>query len=365
MFLSSYGRGPGLADDVSLQFSVVKSVFRENMSVGTIGDESSIGQQSALASFSPYYIDDKNIDIMNQLFDSDGMWKDINTGQANMHKVGAALEHDSLDGDESSTKTGRSSLTDFWDAMNKRYNYPSAGRGPGSRQGSRQRQLDIVTSKSTDSKTRSRLQEATLAGKRAERLLAPPSNEHMSPTRRRGSPMRPYRLSPDTITTKKKLPASAWVGDSLARLDPLSMNVTTALRTYVKEQRKRSDGVPVGGDDVSILLDVREGAEKEWQDDMPTVQPPLQHTTPGDDYHNTDELGHDVDVSNTYFVSRVKATASNRTRIRAEKLRDMKFMRNFFVAKATMGDTQELIRKMQVCVNACKFYMHGLLDIIG
>ena len=319
----------------------MKSGFRDNSSVGTGGDDSSIGQHSALASFSPYCIDQKNVEIMNQLFDTDNMWKDINHGQAGMHKLGAALDQDSIDGDETSVKTGHSSLTDFWDAMSKRYNYPAGFKGPGSRHGTRIRTSN-VTAKS-ESITRSRLQEATMAGRHVATSRTQPIPAGKSPSRRPASQPRLFRLSPDVMTTRR--PADSLVGDSLLRLDPLSINVSTALRTYVLEQRKRAEGIPAGGDDVSILIEARDGdAQSNCGDNQGQMQ-----STIGE-YDDSDELGHDQEVSNTYFVSRVKSTASNRTRIRAEKLRDMKFLRNFFVGKATMGDTQELIKKMQVCM---------------
>lgn len=344
--------GGGPSDDASLQFSVMKYGFGDNMSVGT--NDSSIGQHSALASFSPYYIDDKNVEIMNQLFENDDMWKDINTEQADMHKLGAALDQESVDGYDSSSsvKTGHSSLTDFWDAMNKRYNYPSGRPGPGSRHGGRPRTTDHAPSVApSESITRSRLNEAAVVDRRVAMSqthgpvglgrgdLRSPSG-HASPySKKPSSRSKPFRLTPDAALSARR-PPDAIVPDSLARLDPLSLNVSTALRTYVQEQRKRAEGIPVGGDDVSILIDAREEDQDENSSKGNKVMPT--------EVDETDGLGHDQDVSNTYFVSRVKSTASNRTRIRAEKLRDMKFLQNFFLGKATMGDTQELISKMQV-----------------
>jgi hypothetical protein len=369
MFLSSNHGRVGPADDMSLQFSVVKPGDHDNISLGTGGDDSSIGQQSALASFSPYYIDEKNVEVMNQLFDSDGMWKDFNTGHSAMHKLGAALEQDSIGGEDSSIRTGHSSLTDFWEAMHKRYNYPS-GRPTGPRSPRHGRPITAEAVRE-GSITRSRLHEAAVMSKsyggagrpvtsatRIERgssatRLERPVNSAMRLSEERShahfkqqhppSQLKNFRLPPASELPLVRKPPDPIVSNHLARLDPLSMNVSTALRTYVKEQRKRAAGVPKGGDDVSILIATREPTQ---EDDEEEADPTQQLSTISD-ANEGDELGHDQDVSNTYFVSRVKATAGNRTRIRAEKLRDMKFLRNFFVGKATLGDTQDLINKMQ------------------
>lgn len=335
---------------MSLQFSLVKPGIPDNMSIGTGGDDSSIGQHSALASFSPYYIDEKNIEAMNQLFDSDGMWKDFNTSNSAMHKLGAALEHDSIDGDENSIRTGHSSLTDFWEAMNKRYDYPN-GRpaGPGSPLQGQSRPVTAEVPRG-DSITRSRLHEATMMsrtyarGDRHVHLAPRHLEDRLSPYKPPSPKASHFRLPAATNLPTARKPPDAIVSKSLTKLDPLSMNVSTALRTYVQEQRKRSQGIPVGGDDVSVLIEARESSPG----DMSEGLNPSQQLGTLSDATGGNDLGHDQDVSNTYFVSRVKATAGNRTRIRAEKLRDMKFLRNFFLGKATLGDTQELINKMQV-----------------
>lgn len=325
----------------------------------SMADQSS--QVSGLYSFAPYHIDDDNVQLMNTLFDENALWRDINDSNLNMHKVGNALD-DSVDGGDSSVLDGgasraHSSTSEFWDSLYQRYNYPEAykpttasrqgtatsiggGRGGGGHSVTRQKLENAVRSAGPSGATTmpARLHKATERKSKNANELYPSMNRRKTPSTVKFSLTTELPVNDNsTHVSDATMHAEAYVPDYLAQLDPLSINVTTTLRALVKQRMQEEAGDDSSVNAATVLLEGRQSIS-----DV--------------DLRNSSSLDNDMDsfdgeggsggMNNTFFSQKV--TSSNRIRIKAEKLTDMKFIRRMFNEKRmTMKDTQELIAKLE------------------
>jgi Ca2+-binding EF-hand superfamily protein len=308
-----------------------------------VDDDSSLANQtqvSGLYSFAPYHIDDDNVQLMNTLFDENALWRDINDTTLNMHKVGNALD-DSVDGGDSSVANGglslaNSSTSEFWDSLYQRYNYPEPYKPAG------------------HSVTRHRLESAVRDGngvstmphrlsRTAERKSKNASQLYPSLSKSKSARQPLFSLTTDipvnSISDHMSVDAmhtEAIVPDYLTKLDPLSINVTTTLRSLVRQRLKSEAGDDSSVGAASVLIEGRHNDSalinsQSVDNDLDSFD---------DGLYNSDGV-----TTNTFFSSKV---TTNRTRIKAEKLTDMKFIRRMFNEKRmTVTDTQELISKLE------------------
>ena len=332
-----------LGEQSSIQRNMLSSTesVQYNM-IGEMGldDASSLAEQtqvSGLHSFAPYHIDDDNVALMNTLFDENSLWRNINETTANMHKVASALD-ESVGGDSSVVNGGvshsNSSTSEFWDSLYHRYNYPEPYK-PSSRQGS--------------SGPRKRLENAVREAnsprfKPTERRSKTANEMFPSLSRSKVSTKPKFSLTTElpvndnsTHVSDKALHAEAIVPDYLTQLDPLSINVSTTLRTLVRHRLQEDAGDDTSVNAATILI---EGRNNETDLNLSNS---LDTDT---DFDSLDEGSMEGDgAHNTFFSQKV---TTNRTRIKAEKLTDMKFIRRMFNEKRmTIKDTQELISKLE------------------
>jgi len=361
--LCSGGVDNGSYDDASIgdQSSILKRNFdsssvHNSASMGSItgdiviDDDSSMANQtqvSGLYSFAPYHIDDDNVQLMNSLFDENALWRDINDTTLNMHKVGNALD-DSVDGGESSVMNGglsmtNSSTSEFWDSLYQRYNYPEPYKPQG----------QSVTRQRLESAVRDGGGAATMPSRMsrtAERKSKNASQLYPSLSKRK-EPKPLFSLTTDVPVndlsdhmSDDALHTEAIVPDYLTQLDPLSINVSTTLRSLVRQRLKHEAGDDSSVGAASVLI---EGRQNEIDADISnSLDTDLDSLDDG--FNNSDETGGEGGggtQGNVFFSNKV---TSNRTRIKAEKLTDMKFIRRMFNEKRmTVTATQELIAKLE------------------
>jgi hypothetical protein len=356
IFLCSSGGIEYSHDDMSIgddQSSILKRYHLDSGSVensvlgGLMDNESSLADQtqvSGLYSFAPYHIDDDNVQLMNTLFDENALWRDINDTNLNMHKIGNALD-DSVDGGDSSVLNGGASLansstSEFWDSLYQRYNYPEPYK-PTSQQGQR----------AGSSVTRQRLEAAVRDGgattlparipKTVERKSKNANELYPSLTQRKVIQKPAFSLTTElpvnddsTHMSDDALHTDAIVPGYLASLDPLSINVSTTLRSLVRQHIQEEAGDDSSMHAATVLIEGRQS----------TVD--LSNCSSIDNDMDSFEGDHNAEgMQNTFFSQKA---SSNRTRIKAEKLTDMKFIRRMFNEKRmTVKDTQELISKLE------------------
>ena len=305
-------------------------------------------QVSGLYSFAPYHIDDDNVDLMNTLFDENTLWRDINDSNLNMHKVANALD-ESLDGGDSSVLNGgvshaQSSTSEFWDSLYQRYNYPepykptSRGGGGGGSSVTRQRLENAVRDAGATSRASTlpaRLPRTAERKSKNAYELYPSLNKTKVNTKPKFSLTTELPVNDNSShVSDEALHAEAIVPDYLAKLDPLSINVSTTLRALVKQRIQDELGDEGSVPSATVLIEGRQ-------------------TGSDIDLSNSSSLDNSMDsyegeggMTNTFFSQKV--TSSNRVCIKAEKLTDMKFIRRMFNEKRmTVKDTQELIAKLE------------------
>ena len=363
----------------SMPGSILKTGCLFSSDIFSVGGDStsgSIENESAngLASFAPYFIEEKNVELLNNLFQEETLWKDLNDS----HKLGAALEHESVPGDSIANHTVTSSLSDFWEVMNQRYVY---SENQSTRDG---RPSSITRNKLLSATHQSRLLNSAYNSQRNQQIsslsrnrmkmktsegrITHSSSPHYfpSPSSTKGShllrrdyepnsspskniQLKPFQLRQPSSTLP---PPNAIVPDYLVHLDPLSVSVTTTLKglsklegDHIKSKRKFSSQSEISGDitewnqrdrttshDGTILSidDHTHVTNNSWGDDESAI------------------IGGGDPNRNRYFTKNDKRF-QHKHKIPAEKLKDMTFMKNFFLQKATLADTHDLILRMQVC----------------
>lgn len=304
--------------------------------------------ESGLASFAPYYIEEKNVELLNNLFQEETLWRDLNDS----HKLGTALEQESIPGDSIANRTVTSSLSDFWEVMNQRYIYP-----------------DERLSRDHESRPTSITRNKLLSAAHQSRLINSAYNTHRHPSSKsrvrsnnngRMTPipmthghlnrpstfspsnkmkLKPFVLkSPPRVTQSSIPPQDAIVPDYLVHLDPLSLNVTTTLKGLgkIEQESFKNKRKYSYQSEISDFSEQR-GRNISFDGTIASVDDQT-HTS-----HNSCE---DESAANSYFTRNDKKY--QKQKISAEKLMDMTFMRNFFLQKATLADTHDLICRMQV-----------------
>lgn len=346
-------------------------------SVGGDSTSGSIENESAngLASFAPYFIEEKNVELLNNLFQEETLWKDLNDS----HKLGAALEQESIPGDSIANHTVTSSLSDFWEVMNQRYVYSENQSTRGGRPSSITRnkllsathQSRLLNSaynsqrnQQSSSLSRNRMKMKTSEGRithssssphyfpspstaKGGHLLRRDYEQNSSPSK--NIQLKPFQLRTPLQPTSSTLPPpNAIVPDYLVHLDPLSVSVTTTLKglsklegDHIKSKRKFSHQSEISGD------------IPEWNQRDRTASHDVTILSIDDHTHVTNNSWGDdesaaVGGGNRYFTKNDKRF-QHKQKIPAEKLKDMTFMKNFFLQKATIADTHDLILRMQVC----------------
>jgi hypothetical protein len=317
------------------------------------------------------------MNLLNNLFQEETIWKDLNE----THKLGTALEHESVCGGDSVTNhTITSSLSDFWEVMNQRYVYPEETIQKNDRTTSILRnkllsataQSRLINSAyntpssqrnpSSSSVKRMKIQTSEGRGNRTTPSSLRNTREHLQTQQRQQQPkLKPFLLkSPPrglsssaaatstSASGRAMPPPDAIVPDYLVHLDPLSLSVTTTLKGLGKlegdQKQKRK---------LSYQSDLATGEDDEMT--QPRRDRTASYDTTTDDHTvhsaNTswdeESAAYTNQSTNHYFLQNDKRF-QNKQKISAEKLKDMTFMRNFFLQKATLADTHDLIARMQV-----------------
>jgi hypothetical protein len=304
---------------------------------------------------------------LNNLFQEETIWKDLNE----THKLGTALEYESVGGGDSVTNhTMTSSLSDFWEVMNQRYVDPEES---GKRVGGGDRTTSLLRNKLLSATAQSRLinsayntpsshpPPSSSAMKRMKVQTsegtrfhhAAHSSLHNTHGHHQKMKLKPFHLKspPRGSSAGPMPPPDAIVPDYLVHLDPLSLSVTTTLKglgklegEHHKQKRKLSYHSDItGGDDDGTEMRTQRRDRTGSYDTQTTDDHTLHSTNTSWD----EESATYTNQSNRYFIQTDKRF-QNKQKISAEKLKDMTFMRNFFLQKATLADTHDLIRRMQV-----------------
>lgn len=310
------------------ELSVI-GLHTSNLSTHSKDDFSEV---SYLAKFSPYMIDDRNIELMNEIFE-----KPLPTNQ--LHITSASKMWEDLEGSLDSDSLITGSITS---AHNFSSTFDWLQQSP-------QRESHTVK---TANRPKSRIEEARRHGHEPRAASSDTSRSDMdggsyfpeikggnsvriqSPTRR-GAPPSPSNgrwqlrrqlnfsrmsASASNLAADESLArtyAPSLIPDQLAHLDPLSISLSTAFYEASKAELRRAP---------------------------PNTQANLEAALA------------EVNSSSAHFSSRL-SEKSLKNKSKAENLTDLRFMQRLFTAKATVQDTQNLIYKLQVGSSDTKIFI--------
>jgi len=158
------------------------------------------------------------------------------------------------------------------------------------------------------------------------------------------------RLSVDSATEPSDVPSF------LAQLDPLSLNVSRGLHAHILDAP--SSALEVNEDDVTVYsrdTDSEDDDSEEDEDiDLDTFDDDWNNAGRGSPKHRKRRGRKHAEQEPEYYntplgtIERKKATKKKvKLRVRAEKLIDHRFIKQLFSKKATIEDTQNLVRRMQ------------------